>query len=202
MMTPRLSKFVLTTHITFSVGWLGAVVVFLALAITGVTTRNVQMAQSAYLAMELSGWFVIVPFCFASLLSGFLQSIGTKWGLFKYYWILVKLFLTIAATIVLLLHMEPISYLAGRAADANLSDNQLPGLRIQLIADAGAAVLVLLATTTLSVYKPWGKIRFGLRYSRTNINLFKKSWVFLLIGLIILILFIIKHLSGGSMGRH
>jgi len=202
MMTPRLSKFVLTTHITFSVGWLGAVVVFLALAITGVTSRNVQMAQSAYLAMELSGWFVIVPFCFASLLSGLLQSIGTKWGLFKYYWILVKLFLTIAATIVLLLHMEPISYLAGRAADANLSDNQLPGLRIQLIADAGAAVLLLLATTTLSVYKPWGKIRFELRYNRTNINLFKKSWVFLLIGLIILILFIIKHLSGGSMGRH
>ena len=209
-MTPRLSKFVLTSHITFSVGWFGAVVVFLALAITGVTTPNAQLARSAYVAMELSAWFVIVPFCFASLLTGLIQSIGTKWGLFKHYWIVVKLFLTIAATIFLLLHMQPISYLAGLAADPKFSNNQLPGLQIQVIAYAGAAVLVLLATTTLSIYKPWGKIQFRFRYNKPftevgyNRTTTKKSWRFyLLIGLIIFILlFIIKHLFGGGMGEH
>ena len=82
-MSARLSKFILTSHITFSVGWLGAVVVFLALAITGVTTRNVQIARSTYIAMELSAWFVIIPFCLASLFTGVVQSLGTKWGLFK-----------------------------------------------------------------------------------------------------------------------
>ncbi|MDQ3019041.1 MAG: hypothetical protein M3R36_00475 [Bacteroidota bacterium] len=206
--TARLSKFVLTSHIIFSVGWLGAVSVFVALAITGVTSQDTQLARAAYLAMEMSGWFVIVPFCLASLFTGLVQALGTKWGLFKHYWIAVKLLLTIAATILLLLHMKPISNLAGIATDISFSNTLLPGLRIQLIADAGAALLLLLATTTISIYKPWGKIKFRLRdnkqytkvqYMRTNT---KKSWRFyLLIGLITLVLlFIIMHLFGGGMG--
>ncbi len=63
-MTPRLSKAVLTSHITFSVGWLGAVVVFLILAITGLTSQDMQTSRACLIAMELSAWFVIVPFCF------------------------------------------------------------------------------------------------------------------------------------------
>ncbi len=94
-MTTRITKLVLTSHITFSVGWLGAVAVFLALAITGLTSQNIQLARSAYMAMEMSAWFVIVPFCLASLFTGLIQALGTKWGLFKHYWIVVKLFLTI-----------------------------------------------------------------------------------------------------------
>jgi hypothetical protein len=210
IMTPRQSKLILTSHITFSVGWLGAVAVFLALAITGLTNQNTQVARAAYIAMELSAWFVIVPFCLASLFTGLVQSLGTRWGLFTHYWIVVKLFLTVAATIILLLHMQPISYLAGIAADTSFSSTQLPKLRIQLIADAGAALLVLLATTTISVYKPWGKIQFGRHNNRQYIEMkdksstTKRSWGFyVIIGLISLILFfIIMHLSGGGMGRH
>ncbi len=85
-MAPRTSKIVLTSHITFSVGWLGAVAVFLALDITGLSSQNIQLARTAYVAMELSAWYVIVPFCLASLFTGVIQSLGTNWGLFKYYW--------------------------------------------------------------------------------------------------------------------
>lgn len=209
--TPRLRKFMLTAHITSSVGWLGAIAAFLALAIAGLTSQDAQLIRSAYLAMELSGWYVIVPFCFASLLTGIVQALGTKWGLFKYYWIVVKLVLTIAATIILLLHMKPISYLAGLAAETTFLNNEQSGLRIQLIADAGAALVVLLAITTISVYKPWGRIQFGLQNSQgRNIQVqdsmptMKKSWKFYVsIGVIgLIILFIIKHLVGGGMGHH
>lgn len=124
-MTARSSKFVLTTHIIFSVGWLGAVAVFLALAITGLTSPDTELTRSAYLAMEMSGWLVIVPFCMASLFTGLVQALGTKWGLFKHYWIAVKLLLTIAATIILLLHMKPIGYLAGIAAGTSFSNTLL-----------------------------------------------------------------------------
>jgi hypothetical protein len=210
-MTPRLSKFVFTSHITFSIGWLGAVAVFLALAITGLTSQNFQLARSAYLAMELSGWYIIVPFCFASLFTGIVQALGTKWGLFRYYWIVVKLFLTITVTILLLLHMQPISYLAGIAADTSIASIKDSRLQIQLVADAGAAIIILLITTTISVYKPWGKIQFktynynqkvaGRQDKKTNP---KKSWQFyLLIGIISLVLlFIITHILSGGMGRH
>jgi len=99
-MTPDLRKLVLTAHITFSVAWIGAVAVFLALAIAGLTSQNTQMVRTAYPAMELTARFVIVPLAFASLLSGLIQSLGTPWGLFRHYWVLAKLLLTIFATIV------------------------------------------------------------------------------------------------------
>jgi hypothetical protein len=162
-MTPRLRKFALTAHVTSSVGWLGAVAVFLALAVAGLTSQDAQMVRAAYLTMELTAWFVIVPLNLASLLTGLVQSLGTTWGLFRHYWVLAKFLLTILATIVLLVHTQPISYIAGIAAKTTLSSADLRGLRIQLVADAGAALLVLLVNTTLSVYKPRGMTRYGRR---------------------------------------
>ena len=207
-MTPRLSKFVLTSHITFSVGWLGAVAVFLTLAITGLASHDIQLARYSLMAMELSAWFVIVPFCLASLFTGVVQAAGTKWGLFRHYWIVVKLFLTVASTILLLLHMKPISYLAGVAADASFSNTQHSGQIIDLVIKAGAAILALLAITTISIYKPWGKIKYGQQNSQSGQiqiqkNIPKTRRSYLLIGLAILIvLLIIKHILSGGMGHH
>lgn len=163
IMPPRLRTFALTVHVMVSVGWLGAVAGFLALAVAGLTSQDAQLVQAAYLAMDLTAWFVIVPLCIASLLTGIVQSLGTTWGLFRHYWVLVKLLITILATIILLVHMQPISYMAGVAAKTTLSSADFRGLRIQLVVDAGAALLVLLVTTTLSVYKPRGLTRYGWR---------------------------------------
>ena len=69
-MTPTVRKFALTSHVTSSVGWLGAVAGFLALAIAGVASQDSQLVRGAYLAMHLITWFVIVPFRAASLLTG------------------------------------------------------------------------------------------------------------------------------------
>jgi hypothetical protein len=68
-----------TAHVTASVGWLGAVATFLAVAIAGLTSVDVQVARAAYLAMELMGWNVIVPLGAASLVTGLVQSLGTPW---------------------------------------------------------------------------------------------------------------------------
>ena len=105
LMTPFFRKFGLTAHITFSVGWFGAVAGFLALAVAGLTSENPQIVVSSYISMDLITWFVIVPACFGTLVTGVIQSLATQWGLFRYYWILVKFLLTIVATIVLLAHM-------------------------------------------------------------------------------------------------
>ena len=69
-MTPGLRKFALTTHVTSSVGWVGAVAAFLALAIAGVGSQDAQIVRAAYLAMHLTTWFVIVPLCVAALSTG------------------------------------------------------------------------------------------------------------------------------------
>lgn len=199
--TPRISKLLLTSHITFSVGWLGAVVVFLALAVTGLTPMNSQLARSAYMAMEVSTRLVIVPFCLASFLTGLIQALSTRWGLFKYYWIVVKLFLTFAMTVLLLLHLPPIKYLAGVAAENTVSKTNQALLAIDLIKKAGAAILVLLATITISIYKPWGKIQYEKRLGEQQ-KTKRPISCYLLVGLLcLIILFIIVHLFG-STARH
>ena len=161
-MTPGLRKFALTAHVTSSVGWLGAVAVFLALAVAGLVSQDVQTVRAVYLAMELTTWFVIVPLSLASLLTGLVQSLGTAWGLFRHYWVLVKFLITILATVILLVHTQPIGILADIAREAMVSDADVGRLQIQLVADAGAALLALIVATTLSVYKPRGLTPYGL----------------------------------------
>jgi len=51
MMTPALRRFTFTTHITSSVGWVGAALAFLALAVIGFTTDDPVKARGAYLLM-------------------------------------------------------------------------------------------------------------------------------------------------------
>jgi hypothetical protein len=160
-MTPRVRKFALTAHVASSVGWLGAVAGFLALAVVGLTSQDAQTVRGAYLVMEPAAWFVLVPLAFASLLTGIVQALGTKWGLFRHYWVLFKLLITVFATIVLLIYMETFSFMAGVAADptADLGvvRNASPVLH------AGAALLLLLVATVLAVYKPQGMTRYGQR---------------------------------------
>jgi hypothetical protein len=162
-MTTRGRKFALTAHVTSSVGWFGAVAGFLALAIAGAASQDAQIVPAAYLAMDLTYWYVIVPLGIASLLTGLVSSLGTDWGLFRHYWVLVKLLLTIPLTILLLVHTQPVSYMAREGVQRTLSGDDLGGLRIQLAAYAGAALLVLLVATALSVYRPRGMTGYGAR---------------------------------------
>ncbi|MEU0170318.1 hypothetical protein ABZ214_33535 [Streptomyces iakyrus] len=162
-MPPGLRKLALTTHVVTSVGWLGSVTVFLVLAVVGLTSQDTQRVRGAYLAMETTGWYVIVPLAFASLLTGIVQSMGTTWGLLRHYWVLMKLVLTVVATFLLLLHMQVADLVADVAARTVLSGGDLSGMRIQLVLDAAAAVAVLLTTTSLSIYKPRGITRYGWR---------------------------------------
>ncbi len=165
MMTPRLRTFTLTAHVTSSVGWLGAVASFFVLGIAGLTSHDAGTVRGAYIAMNLIGQFIIVPLSVASLLTGLVQSLGTRWGLFRYYWVLVKFALTVGATVLLLLHQfTAVAVAARRVSEAGAGTLPDVGrLGTQLVGDAGLAVLVLLVATTLSLFKPWGRTAYGVR---------------------------------------
>jgi hypothetical protein len=160
-MTPRVRKLVLMAHITFSVGWLGAVAAFLALALVGLTSQDAKTVRGAYLVMEPAAWFVLVPLALASLLTGLVHSLGTSWGLFRHYWVLFKLLINLLATIVLLMYMETFRVLADVAGDprADLGDVR----SASPVVHAVAALLLLLVATTLAVYKPRGLTPYGRR---------------------------------------
>ena len=163
IMASQVRKLALTAHVASSLSSLGAVAAFLALAVAGLTSPDPDIVRAAYLVMDLIARFVIVPLLLASLMTGIVQALGTSWGLFRHYWVLAKLLLTVLVTVVLLLQMELISYVAGAAAENTLSNADLHGPRSSLVLHAGVGLLVLLVPVALSIYKPRGVTRYGWR---------------------------------------
>ena len=159
-MPPGLRKFALTAHLTFSAGWIGAVVAYLALGVSAVTSRDARTVRAAWIAMEVTGWFAIVPLALAALLTGLVMALGTPWGLFRHYWVVITFVLTVLATVVLLLHMPTVSALADVAQAADSAS--LAGLGGDLF-HPGAGLLVLLVIMGLNVYKPRGMTPYGAR---------------------------------------
>jgi hypothetical protein len=162
IMPPRLRKVALAAHITLTVGWIGAVAAYIALDVAAATSQDAQTLRAAYLAMGYIAWYVIVPLALASLLSGLVMSLGTKWGLFRHYWVLISLLLTIVATGVLLAETQTISYFAAIAADPTTSGDDLRALGSTLVHSVGGT-LVLLVILALNVYKPRGMTGYGWR---------------------------------------
>lgn len=162
-MRPSLRKFALTAHITFSVGWIGGVVTYLTLGVAAMTSENIQVVRAAWIAMELIGWFALIPLALASLLTGLVMSLGTKWGLFQHYWTLISFVLTTLATIVLILHMPDVSFLADAVQEAeSIRLNEFGGDLFH----SGLGLVVLLVIQVLNVYKPRGLTRYGWRKQR------------------------------------
>ena len=163
LLSPSLRKVALLAHIVSSISWIGAVAAFLALAFTGLRSPDPRLVRATYLAMEPITWYTIVPLAFAALLTGLLLSLGTKWGLFRHYWIIFKLGINLLSLFLLLLHTSIIHEMATAAAAAPLTSHDLRGPRIQLVEVSIAALVGLLLATILSVYKPKGLSPYGWR---------------------------------------
>jgi hypothetical protein len=168
-MPPALRKFALATHLSFSVGWIGAVVAYLALSVAAVTTKDAPTLRATWIAMDLTGWYAIVPLALASLLTGLVMALGTKWGLFRHYWVLISLVLTVLATLVLLLHMPDVSVLANAAREAEgvglggMGKHLYTRLNDGDLLHPALGLVVLLVIQVLNVYKPQGMTRYGQR---------------------------------------
>jgi hypothetical protein len=161
-MPPGLRKFALAAHLTCSVGWLGAVVAYLALDMTVASSQDPQLVRAAWIAMGLVTSSAIVPLAVVSLVTGLVMALGTKWGLFRYWWVLISFLLTVFATVVLLSEAGLIRQMADVAVDPATSDADLLALPNTLLHSAGG-LLVLLVVQVLNVYKPQGLTAYGWR---------------------------------------
>lgn len=167
-MAPGLRNLTLAVHLTVSVGWIGAVAAYIALDISAATGQDAEMLRTAYLSMDRIARYVIVPLAFASLLTGLVVALGTKWGLFRHYWVVISLLLTMFATVVLMNETRTIGYFADVAADPTASADDLRGLGSTLVHSVGGTV-VLLVILVLNIYKPRGMTRYGQRKQREQL---------------------------------
>jgi hypothetical protein len=155
-MPPAWRKVGLVVHVAGSVGWLGAVVASAVLGVVGTTSDDAGVVRAVYLVLEPLGWYALVPFSLASLVTGLVQALGTRWGLLRHYWVLAKLAMNLFATGVLLLYMQTLTLLAATARELG-PDGDVDALRTPSpVVHATAAVVLLVVALVLAIYKPRG----------------------------------------------
>lgn len=157
---PQFRKTVLVFHVATSVGLIGAVSSFFLLALIGLVD-----GAAVYLAADAICRLAIVPLAIASLAIGVLQALVSPWGLFRHYWVVVKLITTATVLGVLLLQLPGISILA-RTPTADLDLAASLTLRQSLVLHAGGGLAPLLLCLILSVFKPKVLTPYGWRRTK------------------------------------
>jgi hypothetical protein len=164
--------------------------------------------------MNLISRFVIIPMCFAALATGLLQALGTPWGLFRYYWILLKFGLAIFATIALLIHQFGVMAVAAKRASGSAAETLFSGdlgpLKTELVRAPSLAILLLLVAASLGVYKPWGLTPYGRRKQQERRKVEQQpnnetplgvKIFYAVIGVLVLVV-VMLHLTGHGFGGH
>jgi len=145
------------------VGWFGIVVAKLVLEIVAASSRDQEIARAGFLFLQALDRAAFPPAALATLITGVVLSVGTAWGLFRHWWIVVKLVLTIGVVVtgVALVGAWTQQALAAAGPAAQVGDASR-----WLIGAAVTHVLMLGAATVISIYKPWGRIRPEPRRTR------------------------------------
>jgi len=140
-------KITLVLHVLSSVGWFGvaALVAFLLLAAT--TTGDAAMARSLSRSVETSVW-LSVPLGLVAAATGIVLGLGTKWGLVRYWWVLLKEVIVVPVVLTDLFVVAPGAH---DAALGNLSG--------RILDPAIAHCVVLTTATVVSLVKPFGRLR-------------------------------------------
>jgi hypothetical protein len=157
-LSPRMRKVLLATHVMTSVGWLGVVLAKLVLALAAATAAAPETTDALLVGLNAVN-AAFAPMSTGAILSGVLLSLGTHWGLVRYYWVVAKLVLTIGV-------FGTAVQLVPRILGLNVDEPMLLGLPwapAVLLGFAAVHLLMLVAATLLAVYKPWGTTWFSRR---------------------------------------
>jgi len=146
---PRLVA--LVAHVLTSVGWFGVAVLVAFLLVAAGSTGDDPLARSLYRAVETSVWLT-VPLGALAAATGVVLGVGTKWGLARYWWVVIKEVAVVPVVVTDLLVVAPA---ARDGAQGHLSG--------PLLAPAIAHVMLLGLATMVSLAKPFGRTARGRR---------------------------------------
>ncbi|MFJ9458965.1 DUF2269 domain-containing protein [Kitasatospora sp. NPDC101447] len=163
ILPPRARKALLVLHVVASVSWLALMLCLLTLAVTALTTGDADRLRTAYRAMGLLGDALVLPLSLLTFLSGVVLGLGTSWGLFRYYWVSTKFWLTLAAMTASVFALTARLHDAVRAVDVHptgpIRASELGVVRYTTVIVPAVALSLYLFAVVLSVYKPWGRRR-------------------------------------------
>ncbi|MVO98189.1 hypothetical protein [Paenibacillus lutrae] len=162
--SPSFRKLILTIHVITTMGWLGSAAAYIPIAVYVLNNQDTDMLRPAIEIMSLIANFIVVPVAFASLLTGIALSLGTRWGLFRHYWIFFKLLFTVIAVFMLVAYIQELSHALSVASKRPLSSKDISILKDSIhIVHPSGGLLIVVVVTVLSVYKPKGMTKYGWR---------------------------------------
>ncbi|MDQ3784531.1 MAG: hypothetical protein M3360_06605 [Actinomycetota bacterium] len=169
---PKLSrpwrKLFLTLHVGLAVSWLGVSMAMVVLSVTGLLTEDPELRHNAYAFMHIFDLAIVIPLVVVSIVTGLVVSLGTHWGLIKNWWVLTKF--AIALSIPIFAGVKE-NFWVRELAEKTAADPgaDLGGVDLKLAVCMVAFCAALWTATVLSIYKPWGRTRWGERQRANDI---------------------------------
>lgn len=156
----RTRKGFLLVHILSAGAWVGIDIVIGVLVATALLADEARTTALAYQAL---GLFAVWPMFITGvvcLASGIVLGLGTRYGLVRYWWVLVKLVLNVVL-VTLVFFALPGGVAAAVAYGEGLASGgpNLPAAPSDIVFPPVVSSTALLIAFLLAVYKPWGRVR-------------------------------------------
>ena len=162
-LSPRTRKIVLLTHIAAAGAWLGMDLVLGLLVVTAFTAGALQASAAAASIVSFTTW-PLITVGLLTLATGVLLGLGSKYGLVRSWWVLVKLVLNVALVTLVMLVLAPGTEVLAGTAFESLGAGTAPELTATLVFPPIVSSTAVIVAMTLSVFKPWGRV--GARRAR------------------------------------
>jgi hypothetical protein len=152
-------KCFLLVHIASAGAWLGIDVVMAVLIFTALFTDDGRTKALCFQALELVAVWPLLTTGAVCLITGAILGLGSKYGLVRYWWVVVKLVLNLLLTGLVLIALAPeVSQAAARGRQ--FAAGEPAALAVgDLIFPPIVSPTALLVAMVLAVFKPWGRIR-------------------------------------------
>lgn len=155
---PAVRKLWLVLHVLSGGIWIGVDVLVAVLVAVG----RLGSPSEQGLAYQALGSFIVWPMLTSGLVclaTGLVLGLATKWGLLRYWWVVVKLGLNVALCTVIITVLSP-----GMPAVRSHGEALSAGVSgtfdtTALFFPPAVSLTALSLATVLSVYKPWGRLR-------------------------------------------
>ncbi|GAB3936179.1 hypothetical protein GCM10029976_047550 [Kribbella albertanoniae] len=150
----RARKLVLVLHLASVGARLGLDVTMGVLVFGSLLTDDPERKAISFQALELVAVWPMTASGLTCLVTGVILALGGKYGLLKYWWVAVKLFLNLLLSTLTLVALRPgVEAMADQAragGDLNAADLIFPPI---------VSPTLLVFAVVLSVFKPWGRLR-------------------------------------------
>lgn len=155
-LTPVGMKTVKTLHLIAVVMWLGGC---LAMGLIALIPTDDPVSKLALLNVsELIDYAILIPGAVATVLTGAIYGIWSKWGFFRHTWLTVKWIVSIAIILIgtFFFHpfsLEMIDILQSPAPDATATN--ILAVDAAILRWCGLQAIALMLLIPVSVFKPW-----------------------------------------------